>query len=63
MDPARRAPGMRMILILRYVTQYQRNRDLPEAIQRRLATDTLEVHPSRRLPDVKEIVRHDAATN
>ena len=52
----------RMILVLRYVPQYQRNRELPEAIQRRLAPDTLELTSPAGYQDVKEIVRRDLQT-
>ena len=51
----------RMILVLRYVPQYQRSRDLPEAIQRRLSADTLELTSQAGYQDVKEIVRRDTA--
>ena len=51
----------RMILVLRYVPQYQRSRDLPEAIQRRLSADTLELTSQAGYEDVKEIVRRDTA--
>ena len=54
---------VRMILVLRYVPQYQRNRDLPEAIQRRLAPDTLELTRHAGYQDVKEIVRRDVAAS
>ena len=33
----------RMILVLRYMPQYSRAPDIPEAVQRRLAPDTLEL--------------------
>ncbi len=52
----------RMILVLRYVPQYQRNRDLPEAIQRRLTADTLELTSQAGYQDMKEIVCRGAAT-
>ena len=54
---------MRMILVLRYVPQYQRNRDLPESIQRRLAPDTLELTRHAGYLDVKEIVRRAHAAS
>ena len=53
----------RMILVLRYVPQYQRNRELPEAIQRRLAPDTLELTSHAGYQDVKEIVRRDTTAS
>ena len=53
----------RMILVLRYVPQYQRNRDLPEAIQRRLSPDTLELTSHAGYQDVKEIVRRDTTAS
>ena len=52
-----------MILVLRYVPQYQRSRDLPEAIRRRLTPDTLELTSHAGYQDVKEIVRRDTATS
>ena len=54
---------MCMILVLRYVPQYQRNADLPEAIRRRLTPDTLERTRHAGYQDVKEIVRRDAAAS
>ena len=54
---------MRMILVLRYVPQYQRSGDLPDAIQRRLAPDTMELTRHAGYQDVKQIVRRDMAAS
>ena len=50
---------MRMILVLRYMPQYSRGADFPEAVQRRLTPDTLELTSHAGYQDVKEIVRRD----
>ena len=54
---------MRMILVLRYVPQYQRSGDLPETIRSRLTADTLELTQHAGYQDVKEIVRRDAVAS
>ena len=52
---------MRMILVLRYMPQYSRAADIPEAVRQRLTPDTLELTSHAGYQEVKEILRRDAA--
>ena len=54
---------MRMILVLRYMPQYSRAPDLPEAVQRRLTPDVLELTRRAGYQEIKEIVRRGAAAS
>ena len=51
-----------MILVLRYVPEHQRSRDLLEAIPRRLVPGTLDLIGHAGYQDVKEIVPRDVVT-
>ena len=51
----------RMILVLRYMPQYSRAPEIPEAVQRRLTRETLELTSHAGYQDVKEIARGSEA--
>ena len=51
----------RMILVLRYMPQYSRAPEIPEAVQRRLNRETLELTSHAGYQDVKEIARGSEA--
>ena len=51
----------RLILVLRYMPQYSRAPDIPEAVQRRLTPEVLELTSHAGYQDVKKIVRREAA--
>jgi hypothetical protein len=53
---------MRMILVLRYHPQYTGGSELPEAIQKRLSPETLELTSRAGYQDVKEIVKQNEIT-
>ena len=49
----------RMILVLRYMPQYSRAPDIPEAVQRRLTPEVRELTSHAGYQDVRKIVRHE----
>ena len=51
----------RLILVLRYMPQYSRAPDIPEAVQRRLTPEVLELTSHAGYQDVKKIVRRETA--
>ena len=52
----------RLILVLRYMPQYSRAADIPEAVQRRLTPEVRELTSHAGYQDVKKIVRRETAT-